>query len=234
MTWDATIAQRSHQLWFDYELHFPFANDYEFKAEGAYRTALGEANKWRNFRVTPALEWSVISFANVFVEVPFSYTVQSDTLNTIETRLVMGGTFYITANKRIETRAAVKFESRYMRDESVDRWQKSNRLRFRGIILTALNRKTHYEDNLWYAILDAEVFYVMDDDVSERFANRLRTGIGVGYRLNYNFRFEMIFLVQQSRNALDDTGFVTDDSIVRLRYKHYINKTKPKTTGTTQ
>jgi hypothetical protein len=227
-------AQRSNQAWVDYELHFPFANDYEFKAEAGYRTVLSEQSKWRSFRVTPILDWSVTSFADLSVEAPLIYTVQTDTFNTFETRLVVGGIFYITANRRIETRAGVKWENRYLKDESADEWKKSNRFRLRGIILTAINHKNHYEDKLWYAILDGEVFYVLDDDVPERFANRIRLGLGIGYRLNYNFRFELLYLGQQSRNALDDDSFVTDDSIIRFRYKHYINKAKPKSSTSPQ
>jgi hypothetical protein len=87
-------------------------------------------------------------------------------------------------------------------------------------------------DKLWYSILDAEAFVVMDKDAEERFANRLRIRTGVGYRINYGLRLEFVYTLQRSRNALED-DFQTTDNIFRFRIKQYLNKAKPSTvTGT--
>ncbi len=51
-------------------------------------------------------------------------------------------------------------------------------------------------DKLWYSLLDAEAFIVMDQDVEERFANRFRIRTGIGYRINYGLRLEFMYTLQ--------------------------------------
>jgi hypothetical protein len=81
-------------------------------------------------------------------------------------------------------------------------------------------------DKLLYSILDGESFIVMDQNVKERFANRYRVRAGIGYRINYNLRFEFVYTLQESRNTIEG-DFDTTDHIFRLRLKHYINRAKP-------
>ena len=81
-------------------------------------------------------------------------------------------------------------------------------------------------DKLWYAIVDGESFIVLDQDVKERFANRFRLRTGIGYRVNYSFRLEFVYTLQQSKNTIGD-DFNTSDNIFRFRIKQYLNRSKP-------
>jgi hypothetical protein len=84
----------------------------------------------------------------------------------------------------------------------------------------------HAGDKLWYGLLDAEVFVVMDKDVKERFANRFRARCGIGYRISYTLRLEFVYTLQQSKNAIEGDANTTGN-IYRFRVKQYLNKTKP-------
>jgi hypothetical protein len=54
---------------------------------------------------------------------------------------------------------------------------------------------------------------------------------GLGYRLNYNSRFELIYMIQESKHAMEES-FYTSDQVFRFRYKHYLRKHIPnKNTG---
>lgn len=53
--------------------------------------------------------------------------------------------------------------------------------------------------------------FLKSDDVEERFANRFRWRIGAGYRLSYNLRFEFLYMLQQSKNTIDD-NFESSDN----------------------
>lgn len=68
-----------------------------------------------------------------------------------------------------------------------------------------------------------EWFFTTDDDVNERFANRFRWRVGGGYRLNYGFRFEFLYMMQQSKDVIDG-DFESSDNIFRFRVKQYLRK----------
>jgi len=73
-------------------------------------------------------------------------------------------------------------------------------------------------------MLYVEGFFVKDD-VEERFANRVRISTGAGYRLNYYLRFEAWYIIQNSRNKIEE-DFTSTDNIIRLLAKYYINKAR--------
>jgi hypothetical protein len=58
--------------------------------------------------------------------------------------------------------------------------------------------------------------------VEERYANRRRSRIGVGYRLNYRNRFDLFCTGQPSRNEIEG-DFISNDNVIQLRYKLYLN-----------
>jgi len=61
--------------------------------------------------------------------------------------------------------------------------------------------------------------------LNERFANRRRGRIGLGYRLNYKNRFELIYTRQSSRNEIEG-NFISNDNVIQLVYKMYLNPAK--------
>ena len=83
-------------------------------------------------------------------------------------------------------------------------------------MLIPINQKSFFNDELWYGVLDAEWFLTVDDDVDERFANRFRLRLGIGYRLSYTSRFEFIYMMQESKHAIGDS-FYNSDNIFRFR-----------------
>jgi hypothetical protein len=106
-------------------------------------------------------------------------------------------------------------------------WDQGTRTRLRAETFIPLNKPTMFAgDKLWYTLLDAEAFLVMDQDVEERFANRIRIRTGIGYRINYGLRLEFVYTLQKSRNTLEG-NFDTTDNIFRFRIKQFLNKTSP-------
>lgn len=98
-------------------------------------------------------------------------------------------------------------------------------------MLVPINKKSYYEERLWYGITDVE-FLFKTEDVEERFANRFRWCVGAGYRLSYSLRFEFLHMLQLSKNTLEE-NFETSDNIYRFRIKQYLGKSKSaKTSGT--
>ena len=133
---------------------------------------------------------------------------------------------------RVLSRLQVRFEQRNFKNLETNTWETVYRPRARAELLIPINKKSYFEDKLWYGIADAEVLFAMDGDVQERFANRFRLRLGVGYRLNYTSRFEIVYMLQQSKNGIDES-FESTDNVFRFRYKHFLRRSKPtKATGT--
>lgn len=222
------LFAQSSQSWVEYMLNYPFANSWNVEFASTYSTVL-ESPKWRSldFQVTP--EYSISQHLDVMGALYGGQTFQNQSLSTFEIREMLGTRIHFTPNKRILTRLLIRFEQRNQLNKETDIWQRSTRSRVRAESVIPLNKPTMSSgDKLWYAIADVESFFVMDQDVKERFANRLRVRTGIGYRINYSIRLELMYTLQQSKNTLDG-DFYTSDNIFRIRLKQYLNKSKPST-----
>ena len=145
---------------------------------------------------------------------------------------MIGTRIHITPNSRILTRLQLRVEQRNLKNLDTNDWETVYRPRARAEFLIPFNKKSYFEDKLWYGIIDGELLFATDEDVNERFANRFRLRTGIGYRLSYSSRFEFIYMLQQSRNGIEDT-FESTDNVFRFRFKQYLRKSKPtKATGT--
>jgi len=225
-----TKAQTTTQVWNEYMLNYPFANSFNLENAFTYSTLIGTP-KWRALDYSPTVEWSVTSHVDLLAQTVLSYTNQTESYNTFEVRPALGARYYFTPNRRIQTKLLLRVEQRNLKNLETKEWDQTYRPRIRGEVIVPINRDSYFVDDLWYAMTDVE-WLVKTDDVEERFANRFRWRVGGGYRLNYGLRFEFLYLLQQSRNTLED-DFETSDSIFRFRVKQYLRKSKPsKASGT--
>lgn len=214
------------QLWTEYMLNLPFANSWNIEFATTYSTVLGQP-KWRSldFQITP--EYSVSDHLDLMGSIFAGTTYQNTAVTTAEIREMLGARVHFTPESRILSRCLVRFEQRNQANRESGEWEHSTRTRVRAETIIPINKKSMYAgDKLWYALVDAEFFFVMDQNVQERFANRFRLRTGIGYRLNYSLRLELMYTLQQSRNTLE-SGYETTDNIFRIRVKHYLNKTRP-------
>jgi hypothetical protein len=211
------------QVWFECMLNHPFGKSFNIENAFTYSTLLNTP-RWRSFDFSPTLEYSLNNHVDFTLGATFSGTAQTDDYNTFEVRPVAGTRLHITPNRRILIRTYLRLEQRNFLNLESDEWESVIRPRFRLEFVMPLNKKRYAEDNLWYGILDGEWLYAVDD-VEERFANRFRTRIGLGYRLSYASRFEFVYMNQQSKNAMDET-FSSVDNVFRFRYKHFLGKKK--------
>lgn len=221
-------AQRSNQLWLDYQLDYPFANQYLFEVVASYQSVM-DGQKWRNFSMSPTFEYQFFPRVDLIGSVPMSYTFQKDGANSFGVDPTLGARLHISQNKRIDSRLIFKAEHRSFYQIEDNNWESSTRMRLKGEAWIALTGPNIFTDKLWYAILDYEEFFVIDQQVNERFANRRRARVGVGYRLDYKNRFELIYTRQSTRDEIDG-DFTSDDNIIQLRYKMFLNPNKPAAT----
>ncbi len=224
-------AQRSNQLWLDYQLDLPFANQYLFEVITSYQTVL-DGPTWRNFNVSPTFEVQYFRRLDFIGTMPMNYTMQKEGTNTFGIDPTLGARFHVTQNKRVDVRLIFKAEHRSFYQIEDKNWESSSRLRLKGEAWIAINGPNIFTDKLWYGIADYEEFFVVDQQVNERFANRRRARLGLGYRLDYRNRFEFIYTRQSTRDEING-DFVSDDNIIQLRYKMFLNPNKPAATSNT-
>ena len=213
------------QVWGEYFLNFPFATVYNMEYNGTYSTVFGSP-KWRAIDNSFTVERAFGAYMDVSLTGLVSYTDQTDTYSTLELRPTLGIHYHIIPHRRVSTRLFVRYEQRHVKDLEDEEWTQTNRIRIRPELLIPFNRKLFSADKLWYGMVDVEWFATLDGDQEERFANRFRTRMGVGYRLNYSLRFEFVYVLQQSKDTIDEE-FKHADSIFRIRLKQYLRKGKP-------
>lgn len=222
----SSLAQRDEQLWLDFQLDYPFGGRYLFETTASYQTIFSPDEKWRNLNVTPTFEYMGFSRLDFTFDLPLGYTKQTEDLSTAEIVPTLGLRFHISQNRRIDFRILARLEERFFYQIEADDWDQSNRFRLKGETFIAINRPNIFNDKLWYGILDYEEFFVVDQQVKERYANRRRGRIGVGYRMDYKNRFELIYTRQSSKNEIEDE-FISGDNVIQLRYKMFLNPSKP-------
>ncbi len=216
----------NNQLWVEYMANYPFLNSWNVELAASYSELLEEP-KWRalDFQITP--EYALSPHVDLQGAFLVNRTNQYQSLSSTEVREMLGARIHLTPFSRVLTRFLARFEHRNLYYAETDSYQQSNRTRIRFETVIPLNRKSMYDgDKLWYALADAEAFIVLDQNVSERFANRYRIRAALGYRLSYTWRFELMYTLQQSRNTIAG-DFNTTDNLFRIRIKHFLHKAKP-------
>lgn len=215
-------AQENEQLWFEFQLSYPFGGRNLLENTTTYQTLLSKKDKWRSFSISPAFEHTLFTRLDLLSEVSISYTLQKEGSNSWDIMPMVGGRFFITQNKRIDTRLVLRYQMRYFRQVEEQDWDISNRTRLRAEIFVCINGPNLFTDKLWYLLGDYEEFIVLDQQVEERYANRRRARIGLAYRLSYKHRFELSYTLQSSRNELEG-DFQSTDNVIQAKYKMYLN-----------
>ena len=218
-------AQQHDQLWFDFQLSYPFANRFLLENTTSYQTVLNKNEKWRSIAISPTFEYSTFTWLDLTIETPIGYTQQKEGTSTFEISPIVGGRFHIRQNKRLDLRFLLRYQVRAFRQIEAEDWDVSNRTRLRGEIYFCINGPNLFTDKLWFVFGDYEEFIVLDQQLEERFANLRRARIGLGYRLNYKHRFDLSYTLQSSRNEIDG-DFTSIDNVIQFKYKMFLNPRK--------
>lgn len=222
----STQAQSSNQLWLEYQVSYPFGNRYLLENTTTYQTLLKKEGKWRSLSISPTFEYTMLRWIDFVSEIGIGYTQQKEGSNSYEISPIVGARFHITQNKRVNTRILWRYQMRSFRQVEDEDWDVSNRTRIKAEAWITLNGPNLFTDNLWYTFLDYEEFIVLDQQLEERYANRRRARIGIGYRLNYKHRFDLGYTMQSSRNEIEG-DFISSDNVIQLKYKMFLNPATP-------
>jgi hypothetical protein len=225
-------AQTTTQLWgnltFNWVKNDRLAYELDFEPKALLAPPEGEPD-WRNLDVTPNVEYSLRPWLDLVADTTIGWTLQTDDVNSTELTPRLGARFHLFSRarqfrmveqaprRRTVVRDLVRIESRnffYSGDTASDSTVRfRNRLEF----LMPLNKERITDDGAHYVLTDWEWFVPLDD-AEERFANRQRIRAGFGYRRNFNWRYELLYIWTRSRNTIDE-AFSTNENIIDIRVK---------------
>jgi hypothetical protein len=208
------------QVWGEYMGNLGIGKRVNVEGAFTYSSAL-EQPKWRAYDLQFTPEFALNKHVDLMGALLFSHTFQTATLSTYEIREMLGVRYNINPGRKLLVRALYRFEQRNVEDRENNTWTHSTRSRLRLEGILALNKKNISDYNhVFYVLADGEAFVNFGKDVEERFANRFRYRLGGGYKLSKSFRFEFVYTLQTSVNALQG-GIDSRENLLRFRVKQY-------------
>jgi hypothetical protein len=232
-------AQTILQLWgtatFDWVKSERLTYELEFEPQVLVAAPQGEP-AWRSFNLTPNAEYAAKKWLDFVVELPPSYTKQTDDMNTFELTGRAGVRFHLFSrgvptrvpgrvvqrelppSRRIVVRDLVRAESRnFFYSGSGSGTSSSVRFRNRLEVLVPINRERLSDDGARYLLADWEWFIPLAEP-DERFASRQRIRAGFGHRRSFAWRFEVLYIWNRSKDTIQD-GYSTSDHVIDFRFK---------------
>lgn len=206
----------------------------ELDAEAKWQVS--EGDRWRNFDLTPLVEFYPAAWIDLEAEATVGNTLQRDGLDTFEVTPRVGvrlRLFSKLAPHRpgipglksdrfpltrlgVSTLARIEWRNFWYSDDTPDRHSWRARLRVEGKL--ALNRRTLSENGLVYAIGDAEYYRPLGEGVAETYVNKVRARAGLGYRFSAARKIELLYSRDWNRSS-PDAEAAQDSQAFDLRVK---------------
>jgi hypothetical protein len=221
----------STQIWGNLTLGFPKSERVYIELDVEPKVQVSGGEPWRNLDATPLLEFYPTDWLDLTAEATVGFTHQLDGLNTFELTPRIGARVHLfkrvwdhllhperLPGTRLSLGNLLRLESRHFwysgDQESSQEWRLRNRIEVR----LALNRDQLSRDGTLYLIADAEFYVPLEDQLPERFSSKFRGRAGLGYRVDYRWRLEFLYIRDNSRSTLDE-DFQEDANIFDFRVK---------------
>jgi hypothetical protein len=225
------------QVWFNVTPGWSLGEHayWELDAEPKWQVSGGE--QWRNLDLTPVVEYYPLDWLDLSAEATVGRTHQLDGLNTFEVterigaRLRLFGRIWSGVRRlpglesehlpltRVDVSTLVRLEQRnfFYSDATPDSHGWRLRLRAEGKL--ALNHSRLAQDRTLYALGDVEYFQPIGEEVEERYVNKMRVRLGLGYRPSARTRVEAIYIRDWNRDSPEAYYAGQDTQAVDLRWK---------------
>ncbi len=222
-------AQTSGQIWGNFTLDRPKGERFVYEIDLEPKAQVSGSDTWRGIDVTPAVEYYPNHWMDLVGETVFARTKQSNDVSSVEVTPRLGVRLHLLSRLRTmrpgpRPLGRVSFAN-FSRVEWRNLWYSddtpsSHETRFRNRIelKVGLNHEELSLDKTLFFIADFEFFVPLSDDVPEHFATKRRARVGLGYRRDSKWRFELLFLRDGTRTT-DDSSFATAANIVDFRVK---------------
>lgn len=233
---DAQAQGPDSQAWVDVTLGRNFAAVYMAEVEVGYQELLQGSPQWSTFSITPTLEASYTPHFDVISGFPWMDTQQDDDTRTREFRVQLGARYHVFPFSKVQPRITGRYEWRHFNTiEPEHSTSQSNRTRLNTAVFIAWDKPRMSYDTVWYSFAEYEAFFVLDEQVHERYAHRGIGRIGMGRKFSYNWRLELVYALWHTRDEInEDRADQSVDNVYRLSLKYYItppDRRTPKPPG---
>jgi len=226
------------QIWAKMTLGFPtqnpkWFNELDFKP----KVQVSGPERWAGTTIDARAFYRPLHWLDLIGDVSVDYTAQSNDLQIFSIVPRIGAAFHILSNiretgfvgeqvKRLGLSTLLRLEYRnswYSGSADDETYESSWRFRLRGAMRLGLNRADRSMPHTWYLFADAEAFVNLGEPIEETFNSRWGVRIGPGYRLNRGWRFELLYVFDQTRNTLED-NFTRSNNAIDLRAGYNFNQ----------
>jgi hypothetical protein len=215
----------SHQLWGNVILCYPKGEKLYVELDFEPKIQFSGAEQWRNIDATPLVEYYPNKWIDLTGEVTTGYTKQTNDIRSFELTPRIGIRLHILRNFRaavsriqiykreISLANLLRLEYRrlnYFGDlESTHEWRLRNRLEFK----LPINHDNLSIKRTLYIMADGEVYIPLSGRVSESYASKARIRAGLGYRGDYNWRIELLYIRDWAQNTIEEGASVAVNGI---------------------
>jgi Protein of unknown function (DUF2490) len=192
------LAQVKYQQWFDGTIDWLASDTLTFELDSEPKTNPA------TFKLTPHADYAILPWADVLAEADIEHQADTDTSFTprvgvqlhILSRLLRRNTH--TAEEREKPPLRRLVVSTLLRiQESDSNWKSRNRF----AVAYPFNRRKTTDDGAVYFTADAELFLPLDRAAGAARVDEVRIRSGFGYRANFPWRFELLYIWDGTRRA---------------------------------
>jgi hypothetical protein len=210
------------QSWLFWHHNHYITHRFRYIGDIGYRQELPYDN-WIRLNFKPGIQWSAGSIVDLTGGIGFYYTMQKIIPNSFELRPWQGIKVHWPILGRFSFDHYARFEQRFNRSiGSTEQWSSVLRSRYRLNVIIPINN-TGIIDKTLFVRVNAELFWDMGKSIEERFVNKNRYTMGIGYRFNPKWRLELYYLAEQSK-AFSEEGFKVNSHIIQVSLRTYIFK----------
>jgi hypothetical protein len=228
--------QTSTQLWGSLILGYAKSERVYLEVEIQPKKQISGGETWRNLYATWLIAYYPNKWFDLTGELLTDYTNQNPDLDSFELTPRAGIRLHLVeqVNKERAHRGKLRPERMPADRFHLATWlrleqrhifysgdlESSHELRFRvrPEFKVAINNKSLGDDNTLYFSTDVEIYVPITDDVPERFVNSVRFRAGLGYRINYDWRVELLYLRDVFRES-PLGSFEENANVLDLRLK---------------
>ena len=219
------VHSQNVQLWMEGDGHKQLGESWKYKVTPNFRKLI-EAQGWSRLGLKNTFSKKLYPWFAAEVSIDVYYTADQTSADIWEVRPWLATKFvfpkFIDAIHLEKPYFYARLEQRFLWYPEEDTEDQKTRLRLKIGGTFILNNKK-LTDKTFYIPWYVEGFHNFNGETFEHHAARDRMSVGLGYVFNPKWRGEFEYIVQGSRNTLED-DLVRTDNIFQLKVNYYFDK----------